>query len=85
MQTSGNSGQTLGNSGTKSGKGRKTQNKSTTTTATTTTRSRAPLQALVEPSQDSLQDLPPEGTLEIPEEPDRCRDHLIICTNINLS
>ncbi|CAD0016447.1 unnamed protein product [Aureobasidium pullulans] len=45
---------------------------------------RAPLEALPTPSQDTSQAYPSQGPLEIPEETDPRRDRQIICTNINL-
>ncbi|THZ69156.1 hypothetical protein D6C84_10484, partial [Aureobasidium pullulans] len=49
------------------------------------TSTRAPLEALIEPSQDTSQSVPLQGPLEIPEESDGRRDRQVLCTNINLS
>ncbi|KAG9516583.1 MAG: Uncharacterized protein AUREO_060260 [Aureobasidium pullulans] len=76
----GNSGTKLGKSGTKSGQRKRSSRNTTTTTPST----RAPLEALPTPSQDTSQAYPSQGPLEIPEETDPRRDRQIICTNINL-
>lgn len=76
----GDPGPKSGKSGTKSGQKRRSTRK--TTTAATSTR--APFDALAEPSQDTSQPLPSQRPLEILEESDPRRDRQILCTNINL-
>jgi hypothetical protein len=48
------------------------------------TATRAPLEALPKPSQDSLQPVPLQRPLKIPEEPDSRRDRQVLYTDINL-
>ncbi|THW27305.1 hypothetical protein D6D22_10770 [Aureobasidium pullulans] len=76
----GNSGANLGNTGPKSGK---SSTKSARKAANGHTSTRAPLEALIEPSQDTSQPIPSQGPLGILELNCR-RDRQILCTNINL-
>lgn len=76
----GNTGPKSGKSSTKSGQKRRLVRKA----ANGHTSTRAPLEALIEPSQDTSQPIPSQGPLDILEESDNRRDRQILCTNINL-